>query len=389
MTAVFLVNIVACLLFLSTQITAEWHEGSLSSPYLEKNPCQSSYLPKVDYTTGDIVYCLPPKDNDAFSDEVRSCSDVSPTTDFYKCVEGDTDAEPGVCCNACPYGTFCPADPSAECVAEYCFGPDNCIGFYQFQADEMANVCPISTEGKTRRECDYLWTKWFSVDTPEGEGDLETMSQMRDLYSDEMCGHTDEFMEIRSRNNPSASFPVFNRFKTFGYSQGVQCLNAEQDNGLCHDYEIRFCCQEEYTPNLQNPQSATLDVDDSTRYEIFFQKRKWKTARNDCIANGGLLATIPDKATEDQIVSKLNRFIGSDNISVGNVWISINDRDVEGTYKTADQKEVTYTNWLSGEPAAAPARKDCAELRRNSGYGWAMNTCRALNYYICRYDYPV
>lgn len=82
----------------------------------------------------------------------------------------------------------------------------------------------------------------------------------------------------------------------------------------------------------------------------------WVNAQNNCVANGGNLATIPNAAT--------NAFIAA-NVPVG-VFIGFTDQTQEGTFTWIDGSPVTYQNWNAGEPNNS-GNEDYTQLFASTG----------------------
>ena len=66
----------------------------------------------------------------------------------------------------------------------------------------------------------------------------------------------------------------------------------------------------------------------------------WLDAQSSCAIWGGDLTSI----TTERENNYLNTIINS---SVGNCWIGLNDRDVEGTYTWIDDTTLSYANFSS------------------------------------------
>ena len=104
----------------------------------------------------------------------------------------------------------------------------------------------------------------------------------------------------------------------------------------------------------------------------------WLDAQSSCAIWGGDLTSI----TTERENNYLNTLITS---SVGNCWIGLNDRDVEGMYTWIDGTVVSYTNWTSTPPNVA--KNDCVQIN-NAGNGmWESVSCdMTLNAFLCKRD---
>ena len=104
----------------------------------------------------------------------------------------------------------------------------------------------------------------------------------------------------------------------------------------------------------------------------------WLDAQSSCAIWGGDLTSI----TTERENNYLNTIITS---SVGNCWIGLNDRDVEGTYTWIDDTTVSYTNWTGTAPTID--NSDCVQIN-NAGNGmWESVRCDiTLNAFLCKRD---
>ena len=101
----------------------------------------------------------------------------------------------------------------------------------------------------------------------------------------------------------------------------------------------------------------------------------WLNAQSSCAIWGGDLTSI----TTERENNYLNTIITS---SVGNCWIGLNDRDVEGTY-----------TWIDGTPFTGPSFttlisiievNDCVEIDKTGG-NWTTVSCDTLrNNFLCK-----
>ena len=112
-------------------------------------------------------------------------------------------------------------------------------------------------------------------------------------------------------------------------------MNSNVEGFICEYDDI--VNENNYSPNFSISTDGYL-------YELYDYNVDWQTAMRICEKKGGTLATIFDQK-ENSIIEGL--------ISKGNMneyWIGLNDVDSEGTWKFVNGKNVTYTNWLSGNP---------------------------------------
>ena len=104
----------------------------------------------------------------------------------------------------------------------------------------------------------------------------------------------------------------------------------------------------------------------------------WLDAQSSCAIWGGDLTSI----TTERENKYLNTIITS---SVGNCWIGLNDRDVEGTYTWIDGTPVSYSNWTS--TPSDDTNSNCVQIN-NAGNGtWESVSCdMTLNAFLCMRD---
>jgi hypothetical protein len=91
------------------------------------------------------------------------------------------------------------------------------------------NVNPAST-----------WTAWLNRDSPSGNGDYETLADFRAAGNNICNGAAPIGIECRTLGgvNWSSTGEVY----SCTASTGGVCVNAQQPDGYCQDYEVRFLC---------------------------------------------------------------------------------------------------------------------------------------------------
>ena len=104
----------------------------------------------------------------------------------------------------------------------------------------------------------------------------------------------------------------------------------------------------------------------------------WLDAQSSCAIWGGDLASI----TTVRENNYLNTLIIS---SVGNYWIGLNDRDVEGMYTWIDGATVSYINWAS--TPSDDTNSNCVQINNAGNDIWESVSCDAtLNAFLCKRD---
>ncbi len=88
------------------------------------------------------------------------------------------------------------------------------------------------------------WTAWQNRDKPDGNGDLETISNAIQVYSD-MCLHPTG-IECQTADGKPAS--LTDQKITCDTTTGLTCWNRDNPGG-CLDYRVRFYCGESLTPH--------------------------------------------------------------------------------------------------------------------------------------------
>ncbi|CAH1233319.1 CILP2 [Branchiostoma lanceolatum] len=82
------------------------------------------------------------------------------------------------------------------------------------------------------------WTVWFNRDSPEGRHDSETLTDLQTENPGQICT---EPVGIQARVSGSRMGALLTGelFKSFSPTQGFDCMNSEQDDGSCQDYETQ------------------------------------------------------------------------------------------------------------------------------------------------------
>ncbi|XP_071945589.1 cartilage intermediate layer protein 2-like [Antedon mediterranea] len=103
------------------------------------------------------------------------------------------------------------------------------------------------------------WTRWFNRDNPSGTGDWETVTSLYYENPNQMCQNP---VDIQCQTIGGSSYTSTGEVVSCSASVGLVCKNADQTDGYCRDYRVRFkCpCYYEWTPwfDRDNP-SGTGD----------------------------------------------------------------------------------------------------------------------------------
>ena len=70
-----------------------------------------------------------------------------------------------------------------------------------------------------------------------------------------------------------------------------------------------------------------------------------------------------------------------------NVFIGIDDIDVEGTFQYATGGDLVFTNWRSGAPDDYGGNQDCGMFWAPSGWKWDDENCNTKYSSICEMIY--
>ena len=85
-----------------------------------------------------------------------------------------------------------------------------------------------------------MWSRWFNVDSAEGDGDYETLLKIKRKYPEVLC---DDPISVQGRVAGSDQVLLhadeFNQRVELNPRVGLICKNVGQH---CKNYEVRFCC---------------------------------------------------------------------------------------------------------------------------------------------------
>jgi hypothetical protein len=114
-------------------------------------------------------------------------------------------------------------------------------------------------------------------------------------------------------------------------------------------------------------------------------KRKWKDAQDDCLARGGMLASIRDEAESAAIKTFTDSICSFGSAIIwtgGNVVPNIDAAEADWRWATGER--MTYTNWREGNPDGRWRGEDCVE--RSADGLWNDENCDVERPYICRFE---
>ena len=115
-------------------------------------------------------------------------------------------------------------------------------------------------------------------------------------------------------------------------------------------------------------------------YKVLTSCGSWTACQEAAIAEGGHLVTITSQAENAWLVKT---FGGSTLYCIG-----FTDKDAEGTWQWVNGEEVTYTNWLTGEPNNSGNREHYAHINWGQPGKWNDTTLNGFSKAIIEKDPP-
>ncbi|XP_078670967.1 uncharacterized protein LOC144911067 isoform X2 [Branchiostoma floridae x Branchiostoma belcheri] len=88
------------------------------------------------------------------------------------------------------------------------------------------------------------WTDWFNRDQPSGTQDNEMLTNLRQSYPGQICA-TPTAVHARVTSTQQEASLAGQHIHAYDTTTGFVCRNADQTDGVCLDYEVRFCCPDE------------------------------------------------------------------------------------------------------------------------------------------------
>lgn len=120
-------------------------------------------------------------------------------------------------------------------------------------------------------------------------------------------------------------------------------------------------------------------------YLTIEEAKHYHEANEDCIAQGGTLATPRDMMENNELRDYAKRSApGSKDF-----WIGVADIVKEGQYVDVNSQPVSYFNWdRSKKQPTGTKRESCVALSVVAQGKWYDEVCRSLKNYICEYVIP-
>ncbi|XP_066304553.1 uncharacterized protein [Branchiostoma lanceolatum] len=105
--------------------------------------------------------------------------------------------------------------------------------------------------------------------------------------------------------------------------------------------------------------------------------KSWRRSSQSCGLQGAELASIANQAEQNFVYSLIQP------ASMNNVWLGLNDRDVQMFFQWSDGTPVTFTLWNDNEPNNYQGRdEDCVNMYKNNGL-WNDAQCDSHYPYVC------
>ncbi|XP_077991467.1 macrophage mannose receptor 1-like isoform X2 [Glandiceps talaboti] len=232
---------------------------------------------------------------------------------------------------------------------------------------EINNVVP---------ECDGTWTGFYDRDDPSATRDEENLDLLRHEYPGQIC-ETPSAVYAETLDGVPAT--QTGEIIDMSPSTGFRCVNTEQNDGICMDYRVKFCC-----PGLQCP-VGWVPFQSSCYWFSDGEFVTWSVASEACCQLGSVLA-VPDSEEENDFLYQNafpRRF--TDAPYYGYWWIGLSDSAVEGEWVGIDGCRISYSKWGPGQPNNVGV-ENCAgfDMRRDTPPGvWNDAACGTLEPYIC------
>ncbi|XP_034046482.1 tetranectin-like protein isoform X2 [Thalassophryne amazonica] len=120
-------------------------------------------------------------------------------------------------------------------------------------------------------------------------------------------------------------------------------------------------------------------------YLTIEEPRHYHEANEDCIAQGGTLAT-PRDMTEN---NELRDYVKRSTPGSKDFWIGVADIVKEGQYVDVNSLPISFFNWDgSKRQPTGTKRESCVALSVGAQGKWHDEVCRSLKRYICEYVIP-
>ncbi|XP_068197546.1 macrophage mannose receptor 1-like isoform X2 [Antennarius striatus] len=102
----------------------------------------------------------------------------------------------------------------------------------------------------------------------------------------------------------------------------------------------------------------------------------WSDAKTECRKEGGDLVSIRNVEDQSFVISQLGY------ASTDELWIGLNDINIEGLFDWSDHSAVSFTSWTYGKPSVSTDSEDCVLITGENG-NWADHSCDEKHGFIC------
>ncbi|KAI8494281.1 hypothetical protein Bbelb_280410 [Branchiostoma belcheri] len=123
----------------------------------------------------------------------------------------------------------------------------------RYYGDVASYSCPYCLAGS--------WTDWFNRDQPWGDEDNEMLTHLRQDYPGQICA-TPTAVHARVNSTHQEASLTGQHIHSYDTTAGFVCRNVDQPDGVCLDYEVRFCCPDdgnsEECPLLTAPANGAM-----------------------------------------------------------------------------------------------------------------------------------
>uniref|UniRef100_A0A4W3HNS0 WxxW domain-containing protein n=1 Tax=Callorhinchus milii TaxID=7868 RepID=A0A4W3HNS0_CALMI len=109
----------------------------------------------------------------------------------------------------------------------------NLLWFFLCQFKSLQYTFLDSDSSDTSDTSAVCYTEWFDRDNPSGDGDYETVTDIREEYPQQLCKNPLS-CEVETIEGIPAELT------------GFVCVNKQQKGRHCKDYKIRFKCPEDF-----------------------------------------------------------------------------------------------------------------------------------------------
>ncbi|CAI5655383.1 unnamed protein product [Oreochromis niloticus] len=140
-------------------------------------------------------------------------------------------------------------------------------------------------------------------------------------------------------------------------------------DGWCLTDNRQWICEK--TPNPKNTCPVGWSSFNHSCYLLSESSASWDAARRDCRGREADLLVI-NSPEEQNFLSTINT----------EVWIGLNDKEQEGTWKWVDGTPLNMTYWASGQPDNG-GEEDCAHVRSDEKKFWNDLSCSSSCQWIC------